>query len=116
MRTLFALGAFLVLLVEAHGQPPILGFEDTTIAKSEISSLAPTAETWPTCFICDTIRPRFTIRADFGDGPGYDNGYTYFESFLPVFESPGRWLVFNNLRAVNFHNDELWEFNGGFGL
>ena len=38
----------------------------------------------------ETITPRFSLRREFGDGVGYDGGYTYYETFLPLWQTPGQ--------------------------
>ena len=61
------------------------------------------------------VLPRFSVRHDFGDGVGYQNGFTYVEGFLPVWEIPGRRVVYGDARIVNFDHSEFWEFNLGGG-
>ncbi len=62
------------------------------------------------------IQPRFTVRRDFGNGVGYQNGYTYVEGFIPTWQSPGDQLVFVNVRGVNYDAAGLWEGQLGAGI
>ncbi|GIW82726.1 MAG: hypothetical protein KatS3mg105_4533 [Gemmatales bacterium] len=61
------------------------------------------------------VAPRFSARKSFGDGVGYDNGYTYIEGFLPFRQVPGSSLWFANSRVVNYDHGEFWEFQVGGG-
>src|SRR5205807_2123049 len=62
------------------------------------------------------VAPRFTIRADVGDGVGYAHGFTYAEAFVPVYQAPGEVLVFLDARGVNFDDARRWEWNAGGGV
>jgi hypothetical protein len=55
------------------------------------------------------------VRHDIGDGVGYENGFTYLEGFMPLWQPDERSLLFSDLRAVNFDHGSRWEFNGGGG-
>lgn len=61
------------------------------------------------------IRPRVTVREDTGDGVGYQRGYVYGEAFVPIWQTPGRRIVFLDARGVNFLHAQRWEWNAGFG-
>ena len=63
----------------------------------------------------ETITPRYTLRREFGDGVGYDGGYTYFETFLPVWQNPGQSILFGNVRVVNYDDERYWETQLGGG-
>jgi hypothetical protein len=62
------------------------------------------------------VLPRATIRHDVGDGVGYNHGFTYFEGFLPLWQSLDDTLVYLDLRTVNFDDARFWEFNAGGGM
>jgi trimeric autotransporter adhesin len=62
-----------------------------------------------------TVTPRYSLRREFGDGVGFDGGYTYFETFLPVWQTPGQNILFANLRAINYDDDRYWEAQVGGG-
>jgi hypothetical protein len=61
------------------------------------------------------IDPRVTVRHDFGNGVGYSSGYTYLEGFIPLWQTPGESIAFQNLRIVNFDNNQFWEAQIGGG-
>ena len=61
------------------------------------------------------VAPRYTVRHDFGDGVGYQNGFTYLEGFIPVLQRNWNTLWYGDLRVVNFDDINLWEFNAGGG-
>jgi len=66
-------------------------------------------------FVDMEIDPRYTIRRDFGNGIGYTPGYTYFEAFVPVWQTPGESLSFLNARIVNYDDTSFWETQIGGG-
>src|SRR6267143_946220 len=45
------------------------------------------------------VTPRLTVREDVGDGVGYSRGYTNFEGFLPIYQSPGEFIIFLDARG-----------------
>ncbi|MGE3803889.1 MAG: inverse autotransporter beta domain-containing protein [Gemmataceae bacterium] len=61
------------------------------------------------------VDPRFSVRRSFGDGIGYDNGYTYLEAFVPFLQEAGSSLLFANSRVVNYDHADFWEFQFGGG-
>jgi hypothetical protein len=61
------------------------------------------------------IDPRYSLRRDFGNGVGYQSGFTYLEAFVPVWQTPGESLTFLNARIVNFDDDSFWETQVGGG-
>lgn len=64
--------------------------------------------------VTDPFRGRLSLRHDFGDGVGYDRGFSYIEAMLPI-RSEARSLSFIDLRLVNFDHEERWEYNVGAG-
>ena len=66
-------------------------------------------------FVDMEIDPRYTIRRDFGNGVGYQSGFTYFEAFLPVWQTPGESIAFLNARVINFDDTSYWETQIGGG-
>ena len=62
-----------------------------------------------------TVTPRFTVRHDVGDGVGYDNGFTYLEGLLPIWQTSPEELFFGYLRIVNADHLKLCECNVGGG-
>jgi hypothetical protein len=68
------------------------------------------------CTIDGSVRPWFTLRADVGDGVGFRNGFTSGEAFLPVWQCPGEFVVFGNLRGINYEDARYWESQVGGGV
>lgn len=68
------------------------------------------------CCCTATVPARLSLRHDFGDGVGYERGFSTIEGFVPVWQSGADALVFADLRAVNFDDAERWEINAGGGV
>lgn len=62
------------------------------------------------------ITSRYTLRRDFGNGVGYQSGFTYLEGFIPILQTPGDSIAFMNVRGVNYDASELWEGQLGMGI
>ncbi|MCI0639291.1 MAG: inverse autotransporter beta domain-containing protein [Gemmataceae bacterium] len=61
------------------------------------------------------IAPRFSLRRSFGDGVGYEDGFTFVEGFIPLAQQPGCSLLFGNARVLNYDHGEFWEAQLGGG-
>ncbi|MBI3823050.1 MAG: inverse autotransporter beta domain-containing protein [Planctomycetes bacterium] len=57
---------------------------------------------------------RVSLRADGGDGVGYARGFTYLQAMVPLLEDRHS-LLFADVRAVNFLDENRWEYNVGGG-
>ena len=111
MRRLLLLGAFLVSVtavaaVHAEDEARPVETQRATLG----APIAVEAEPDPA-----TISPRFSIRREFGDGVGFDGGYSYFETFYPVWQTPGQAITFANVRVVNYDDERYWEAQVGGG-
>lgn len=115
-RQLFRWGSLclVVLFVVSTGARETRGQEQAPPAAVADAAGADGAWQGPWHIWPDRIPPRTSIRRSFGDGVGYDSGFTYLESLFPVWQDPGD-LLFGDLRVVNFDGSQLWEFNFGGG-
>ena len=57
---------------------------------------------------------RLSLRADAGNGVGYQRGFTYAEAMIPIRDIDKSFL-FADFRVVNFMHEDRWEYNFGLG-
>jgi hypothetical protein len=62
-----------------------------------------------------TLGPRIGVQHDFGDGVGWQDGFTKLDTWLPLWQSPGRAVAFTDLRGVVVDDSRIWEANAGIG-
>jgi hypothetical protein len=65
--------------------------------------------------VCGGVGPNLRIQQEFGDGIGWQNGFTRLDGFVPVFQMPRQSVLFVDLRGVVFDDTRLWQFDGGAG-
>ena len=78
--------------------------------------LASAAQAQPITSDDHWVTPRLTVRAEGGDSPSYNNGFAWGEFFYPLSQIEDKYIVFLDLRGVNFYGGNLWEGNAGGGL
>jgi hypothetical protein len=61
------------------------------------------------------LGPRIGIQQDFGDGLGWQHGFTRLDGFIPILQVPRQSVLFAELRGVEFDDVRLWQFDGGLG-